>query len=61
MENIKIDLNTNGERNWLSVSAKVSADEIDRLTVENRLFLAEDESGQAWLINVPFAVFGTLR
>lgn len=61
MEKIKFDINSDGERNWLSITAKVSADEIDRLTKKNRLFLATDESGEDWLINVPFAILGRSR
>lgn len=60
MKDVKIDINRARGQNFLSLSAKLSEDEVDLLTAENRLFLAVDEDGQDCISNVPFAFLGTL-
>jgi hypothetical protein len=59
MKKVKFDINTDGERNWLSITAVISNEEIERLTPFNRNFLNQDIAGNWWITNCPCGVLGS--
>ena len=55
MENVKFGVSLSGGKNFLSLTADLSEEEVSRLTPELRLFLGQTNTGEG-IVNVPLSL-----